>query len=58
MKKRLYDLLIKMVSVKGLGFLSFFIIAIITHTGIEYAFYSLLLLVGGRTVEKYIGIKK
>lgn len=58
--KRIYDLLIKLISVKGFIFLYFAIIAIITkdESDITYAFIMAIIFIGAREITKFKDIFK
>jgi len=58
--KRIYDLIIKLISVKGLLFIVFIFLAFLTKTDqtITYLFFSGIACVGLRTAEKYIDVYK
>ena len=53
--KRIYDLIIKLISVKGVLFIAFLVLAFLMRSelSITLAFFSGLLCVGLRTVEKF-----
>ena len=54
--KRIYDLIIKLISVKGVLFIAFLVLAFIVRSEltITFAFFAGLLCVGLRTVEKFL----
>jgi len=54
--KRIYDLIIKLISVKGVLFIAFLVLAfqIQSELSITLAFFAGLLCVGLRTVEKFL----
>ena len=54
--KRIYDLIIKLISVKGVLFIAFLVLAFLMRSelSITLAFFSGLLCVGLRTVEKFL----
>ncbi len=54
--KRVYDLIIKLISVKGVLFIAFLVLAFLVRSelSITLAFFAGLLCVGLRTVEKFL----
>jgi hypothetical protein len=54
--KRIYDLLIKLISVKGVLFIVFVVLAFLlkTELSLTFAFFAGILCVGLRTVEKFM----
>jgi len=54
--KRIYDLIIKLISVKGVLFIAFLVLAFLVRSelSITLAFFAGLLCVGLRTVEKFL----
>jgi|GEM_PF-4916468 len=58
--RRLYDLIIKLISVKGLLFIVFIVLSCVTKSdqAITYCFFSGIVCVGLRTAEKYIDLLK
>lgn len=56
---RIYDLIIKLISVKGLMFAAMLYLAIKTQdtTSITYAFFAGVVFVGGREYAKFLKLK-
>ena len=54
--KRIYDLVIKLISVKGVLFIAFLVLAFLVRSelSITLAFFAGLICVGLRTVEKFL----
>lgn len=58
--KRIYDLIIKLISVKGVLFIAFLVLAFLVRSelSITLAFFAGLLCVGLRSIEKWMRIYK
>ncbi len=58
--KRIYDLIIKLISVKGLLFIAFLFLAFLVRSelSITLAFFAGLLCVGLRSIEKWMSVYK
>lgn len=58
--KRIYDLIIKLISVKGVLFIAFLVLAFLMRSelSITLAFFAGLLCVGLRSIEKWMRIYK
>ena len=58
--KRIYDLIIKLISVKGVLFIAFLVLAfqIQSELSITLAFFAGLLCVGLRSIEKWMRVYK
>lgn len=58
--KRIYDLIIKLISVKGVLFIAFLVLAFLVRSelSITLAFFAGLLCIGLRSIEKWMRIYK
>ena len=58
--KRIYDLIIKLISVKGVLFVAFLVLAFLVRSelSITLAFFAGLLCVGLRSIEKWMSVYK
>lgn len=57
MKKRIYDLIIKLLSIKGLFFIICAILAFMGKIEGQYIFYAGLIVIGDRSFEKWLSKK-